>query len=111
MSVIVDASIVVKWYVPEVDWAKAQKVFESEEELVAPAHILGEVGEVLVRRFREGKITEGSLHSHELRFRIRCCSFPLPNCLVQRWRLPSRRDRAFMIRSISLRRNRRIHLL
>ena len=61
MSIIVDASVVVKWYVPELYWDNAQRVAAAGDELAAPVHVLGEVGAVLVRRFRQGKITDRQL--------------------------------------------------
>jgi predicted nucleic acid-binding protein len=48
VNVVVDANIVVKWYVAEPDWARAQLVLKTEGPIIAPGHILGEVGEVLV---------------------------------------------------------------
>ena len=58
---IVDANIVVKWFVPEPDSADANHVREIGGLLVAPEHALGEVGEVLVRRYRGGVIARRQL--------------------------------------------------
>lgn len=57
MNVVVDASVVVKWYVSELDSELARSVMQTEGILVAPGHCLGEVGHVLIQRFREGKIS------------------------------------------------------
>jgi predicted nucleic acid-binding protein len=62
LNLVVDANVIVKWYMPERDWARAQIVVQNDGLLIAPAHALGEVGHVLVQRFREGKITEDQLN-------------------------------------------------
>lgn len=61
MNVVVDANVVVKWYLAESDLTLARAVLEIDGILVAPAHVLGEVGHVLLTRFREGKIEQGQL--------------------------------------------------
>jgi predicted nucleic acid-binding protein len=58
VNVVVDANVVVKWFVMEPDSIRADAVFEIDGLLVAPGHILAEVGEVLVRRLRNGDITQ-----------------------------------------------------
>jgi predicted nucleic acid-binding protein len=58
VNVVVDANVVVKWFVKEPDSTKADAVSEIDGLLVAPEHILGEVGEVLLRRLRRGDITQ-----------------------------------------------------
>jgi predicted nucleic acid-binding protein len=56
MSVVIDASVVVKFFVRESHSELAFKLLNSQENLVAPDHFLGEVGEVLLRRLRAGEI-------------------------------------------------------
>lgn len=58
MFLVVDASVVVKWFVDESGSDAARALFGDEVLFVAPGHMLGEVGEVLVRHLRAGKITE-----------------------------------------------------
>jgi predicted nucleic acid-binding protein len=57
LRIVVDASVVAKWFVAEPNSDSAQRVFESNHVLVVPGHALGEVGEVLVRQYRRGAIT------------------------------------------------------
>lgn len=61
MNLIVDANVAVKWYIPEPGWARAQSIGRFEGVLAAPGHALGEIGHVLVQRFKEGKLSEQQL--------------------------------------------------
>lgn len=61
MNLVVDANVVLKWYLPEPGWAQAQAVFKNDGLLIAPGHALGEVGHVLIQRFKEGRISEEQL--------------------------------------------------
>jgi predicted nucleic acid-binding protein len=61
LSVVVDASVIAKWYVPEAGSEMAAAIFEREQHLIAPAHVLGEVGEVLLRRFRNQRVSREQL--------------------------------------------------
>lgn len=58
MNLVVDASVVIKWYAWEVDSADAERVLETDGLIIAPGHMLGEVGEILVRLSRTGKFTD-----------------------------------------------------
>ena len=53
---IIDASVAVKAFVTEADYEKAAAIFEGPEALAAPAHMLAEVGEVLMRKQRLGEM-------------------------------------------------------
>ena len=44
---VVDASIAVKWYVPEANSTQAAAILESGAELLAPDLLVAEVGKVL----------------------------------------------------------------
>lgn len=48
--------MVVKWFLSESDSAAANTVFHESDALLAPAHALGEIGEVLLRAYRRGFI-------------------------------------------------------
>lgn len=61
MTWVVDANIVVKWYVDEIGSEQARLVFEAEGLLVAPGHILGEVGEVLLGYSRRDQLSPAQL--------------------------------------------------
>ncbi|MGE0212843.1 MAG: type II toxin-antitoxin system VapC family toxin [Parvibaculaceae bacterium] len=59
--VTIDASVLVKAFVREKDSDKADALFASDTVLIAPAHALAEVGDVLYRKLRGGQITEEQL--------------------------------------------------
>jgi predicted nucleic acid-binding protein len=50
--IVIDASVAVKWLLPESDDAAAQALLASEERLVAPSLIRTEVAAALARRAR-----------------------------------------------------------
>ena len=54
--IVVDASVAVKWLLPEPGDAAAQELLASEERLVAPSLIRTEVAAALARRARFGEI-------------------------------------------------------
>lgn len=58
MTIVVDASVAVKWFVPEPGDAAAQKLLAGDEPLIAPALIRIEVAGAFVRRFRQGSLPE-----------------------------------------------------
>lgn len=57
MSLVVDASVVVKWYVDEPRSDAARRLLASDELLVSPAHVEAEVGQVLRRRVQASEIS------------------------------------------------------
>ncbi|MDR4305059.1 type II toxin-antitoxin system VapC family toxin [Chelatococcus sambhunathii] len=54
---VVDASVVIKWFVEEPDSAAARDVLASDDPLLAPAHLYVEVGRGLLRRKRAGDLS------------------------------------------------------
>jgi predicted nucleic acid-binding protein len=54
--IVVDASVAVKWLLPEPGDAAAQELLATEERLVAPSLIRTEVAAALARRARLGEI-------------------------------------------------------
>ena len=54
---VVDASVAIKWFLPEVHAAAAERILDPEHELIAPDLILAEFGNVLWKRQRRGEIT------------------------------------------------------
>lgn len=56
--IVVDASVSVKWFVAEPDSEAALSLFRSSSVLMCPDHALGEIGEVLVRSCRRGRLTQ-----------------------------------------------------
>jgi predicted nucleic acid-binding protein len=56
--IVVDASVAVKWFVPETGEAAAAKLLGGKQHLVAPALIRIEVTGAIIRRYREGHLSE-----------------------------------------------------
>lgn len=63
---VVDASVAVKWILPEEGQEQAmrlQEMYQDEElDLVAPHLLISEVGNVLWKRVRRGELTSQSAH-------------------------------------------------
>jgi predicted nucleic acid-binding protein len=57
MSLIVDASVAVKWFAAEEGSDRAEALLESHEPLIAPDLILAEVSNVMWRKFRRGLLS------------------------------------------------------
>jgi predicted nucleic acid-binding protein len=55
MTVVVDASVAVKWYVRQPDSAAARLLSEAEESLIAPDMIMAEVANALWRHVKAGE--------------------------------------------------------
>jgi predicted nucleic acid-binding protein len=58
MSLIVDASVAVKWVVDETESDKALALYQNESDLAAPTLIVAEVGNTLWKKRRRKLITE-----------------------------------------------------
>ncbi len=63
-AVVVDASVAVKWFLPEPHAPAAQRVLKGRRTLLAPDLIWAEVGNVLWKRLQRAEIT------HEVAERI-----------------------------------------
>ena len=61
--IVVDASVAVKWFVPEPGEEAAQQLLKGAEPLVAPGLIRLEVGSAVLRCFRDGRIKEDKAHT------------------------------------------------
>ena len=57
--IVVDASVSLKWFIPESDMAQALALLRSGRKLVAPEIIKHEVISGLVRRVRRDELSEG----------------------------------------------------
>jgi predicted nucleic acid-binding protein len=55
-GIVVDASVAIKWFVPEVYSAAARRLLQEGTELLAPDLIWAEVGNVLWRKWRAGEL-------------------------------------------------------
>ena len=58
MSLIVDASVAVKWFVAEEGSGRARVLLSNQDDLVAPDLIALEVGNAMWKKFRRGLMTE-----------------------------------------------------
>jgi predicted nucleic acid-binding protein len=53
-ALVVDASVAIKWYVPEPGSAEAQAILESDRLLLAPDLLVAEIGNILWKRVQRG---------------------------------------------------------
>lgn len=58
VTIVVDASVAVKWFIPEPGDEAAERLLESGEPLVAPALIRIEVAGAFFRRLKKGELPE-----------------------------------------------------
>ena len=58
MSLIVDASVAVKWLTDEDDSAIAEAVYLQGADLLGPDLLLAEVGNALVKKYRHGLVSQ-----------------------------------------------------
>lgn len=56
--IVVDASVAVKWFIPEAGEEAAAKLLGGKKRLIAPALIRLEVTGAILRRYREGHLSE-----------------------------------------------------
>jgi predicted nucleic acid-binding protein len=56
--IVVDASVAVKWFIPEAGEEAAAQLLNSKKRLVAPALVRLEVTGAILRRYREGHLSE-----------------------------------------------------
>lgn len=63
MSIIVDASVAVKWVTNEGNSERAEAVFADEDELIAPDLILAEVGNALWKKLQLKALTRAQVQA------------------------------------------------
>ena len=56
---VVDASVVIKWFVPEVHHEAARRLLREGFELLSPDLVRAEVGNVLWKKWRRGELSAG----------------------------------------------------
>lgn len=56
-DLVVDASVAIKWFLPEIHGEAALRLLEGQYALRVPDLIFSEFGNVLWKRFREGQIS------------------------------------------------------
>jgi predicted nucleic acid-binding protein len=66
---VVDASVAIKWFIPEIHFGAALRLHHSHYRLHVPALITLELGNVLAKKIRRGEITrdEGNVILKELK--------------------------------------------
>lgn len=57
MSVVVDASVVIKWFVPEAGSDAASRLLASEDRLEAPDLLFAEIANVIWKKVQRGQLT------------------------------------------------------
>jgi predicted nucleic acid-binding protein len=58
---VVDASVAVKWFLPEAQSGAARALLGAAHELMAPELIYAEIGSALLKRVRRGEIGESAV--------------------------------------------------
>ncbi len=54
---VIDASVAVKWFIPEINSEKAARLLDGTRELIAPDLLLPEFGNILWKKVQLGEIT------------------------------------------------------
>lgn len=57
-SYVIDASVGIKWFVPEVHEQAALDIYRSTYEFIAPDLIYAEIGNILWKKWRRGEISD-----------------------------------------------------
>ena len=82
MNLVVDASVIVKWYVDEVDSKIAHRILlDSRFTFCAPAHAFGEVGSALAANIRRGILARSVLPEIGRRLVGSIASYPIDTLL------------------------------
>ncbi|PYQ28304.1 MAG: PIN domain nuclease [Acidobacteria bacterium] len=63
MSVVVDASVVLKWFVPEVGSEVASRLLASEDRLAAPDLLFAEIANAIWKKVLRGQLTHAESQS------------------------------------------------
>lgn len=93
---VVDASVVIKWFVPEVHAEAARRLLREDVELFAPDLLRAEVGNVLWKKRRSGEIDEATgraILADLRRFPVQIVDSD--TFLEAAWELAVRLDRSF----------------
>ena len=57
MTIVVDASVAVKWFFPEIHAEAARRLLKSQRRLIVPDLIWAEVGNTILKKFYQKEIT------------------------------------------------------
>jgi len=105
--VVVDASLAVKWVLPEIDSRQALSLYQSwvkqRQEILAPSLLQYEVSNAIWKACRRGDLSwEMGLRALETLLRLRFTVLQPPNLLREAWgmarvyRLPTTYDAAYL---------------
>lgn len=94
--VVVDASVAVKWFLPETHSQEALRLLDEGRELLAPDLIWAEVGNVLWKRWRGGELAAENARMilQDLR-KLPLLIHPAEEIAETAWSLASGLDRSF----------------
>ncbi len=93
---VVDASVAVKWLVPEVHADAARRILNPKNELLAPDLIWAEVGNVIWKKWRRGEVpghAAGDLLQDFHRYPVQ--TFAAQALMTTAWDLAERYSRSF----------------
>ena len=85
--IVIDAGVAVKWFAPEPGTAEAEALLATDEPRVAPEHLAAEVGQALLRHYREGGVTLVVAKLFRTSAGTSDCSRPRPS-LPRLWKSP-----------------------
>jgi predicted nucleic acid-binding protein len=69
---VVDASVALKWYVPEPDSDRARRILGGGDELIAPDLLVAEFGNILWKKVRRGELADAEAEEIAEQFTSRC---------------------------------------
>jgi predicted nucleic acid-binding protein len=93
---VVDASVAIKWFLPETHSADALRLLRSEYTLLAPDLLWAEVGNILWKRWRRNEVSQDTAYAilqdlRRLPIQIRPCD----ELAGTAWSIATLRDRSF----------------
>ena len=94
--IVVDASVAIKWFLPEPHSLQALRLLEGERELLAPDLIWAELGNVLWKRWRQGELADENARTilRDLR-RVPLLIHPAEEIAETAWSIASQFQRSF----------------
>jgi predicted nucleic acid-binding protein len=96
MRLVLDASVAVKWFLPEIHSRAAERLLSGDFELMAPDLIWSELGNVLWKRWRRRELTEAAVSGILSDFkRYPLVIFRSGPIVEDVWRLASTLNRSF----------------
>jgi predicted nucleic acid-binding protein len=93
---VVDASVAIKWFLPEIHSADALRLLRTEHSLLAPDLLWAEVGNILWKRWRRNELSDETAYAilRDLR-RLPLQIRPSDELAETAWSIATRRERSF----------------